>query len=164
MKIILMRHGDAVYSGSDGTRPLSEKGKSESDAAGKFLRSIKEIPDVILHSKLLRSQETAQLIEGVLGKTQLLRLHHGLKPEDSASYFHSELLTEIFNNKDSNYTVMVVGHEPFMSTLASLLVLRSPFGLTFNTGTILGAKCFNPENGWDFCFFVHAEYLIRLYS
>ena len=159
-----MRHGNAVHSGSDGTRPLSGKGRREAEAVGNFLSSIKEIPDVILHSKLLRSQETAQRVEDALGKTKLLRLHHGLKPDDSISYFHSELMTETFNNQDSNYTVMVVGHEPFISSLASLLVLRSPVGLTFKTGTILEAKCSNPESGWDFCFFVHAKYLIRLYS
>ena len=159
-----MRHGNAVPSGSDGTRPLSEKGRCEATAAGNFLRSIKEIPDIILHSKLLRSQETAQRVEDALGKTKLLRLHHGLKPDDSISYFHSELLTDIFTKQDSNYTVMVVGHEPFMSSLASLLVLGSHVGLTFNTGTILEAKCSSPESGWDLCFFVHAKYLIRLYS
>ena len=164
MKIILMRHGNAVPSGGDGTRPLSEKGRCEASAAGNFLRSINEIPDVILHSKLLRSQETAQRVEDVLGKTKLLRLHHGLKPDDSVNYFHSELLREMFNQENSNHTVMIVGHEPFMSALASLLVLRSPVRLTFNTGTILEVKCSRPENAWDICFFIHAEYLIRLYS
>ena len=159
-----MRHGNAVPSGSDGTRPLSEKGRREAEAAGNFLLAINEIPDVILYSQLFRSQETAHFVEDALGKTGLLRLHNGLKPEDSANYFCSELLSEIFYEKDSNYTAMIIGHEPFMSTLASLLVLRSPFGLSFNTGTMLAAKCFNSENVWDFCFFVHSEYLIRLYS
>ena len=164
MKIILMRHGNAVSGGSDGTRPLSEKGRYEAEAAGNFLLAIREIPDVIFHSKLFRSMETAQLVEDAIGKTGLLSLHHGIKPEDSALYFRSELLTEIFDKKDPNYSVMVVGHEPFMSTLASLLVLRSPVGLTFSTGTMLQAKCFNIERDWDFCFYVHSEYLLRLYS
>ena len=163
MKIILMRHGSAVPSGNDGARPISEKGVQEAEAAGNFLRAINEIPDVILHSQLFRSRETAERIEDALGKTHLLRLHHGLKPDDSAKYFRAEVLTELFSEKDNNYSVMVVGHEPFMSTLASLLVLRSPVGLTFKTGTMLEAKCSNPKNAWDFCFYVHAEYLLRLY-
>ena len=58
-----MRHGDALKSGSDLNRPLSEKGVSEGEAAGEFLRFVGEFPDLILHSTLLRSKQTAERVE-----------------------------------------------------------------------------------------------------
>ena len=163
MKIILMRHGNALQTSPDSARPLSGKGVHEAEAAGGFLRSINEIPDVILHSSLLRSRETAEYVEKALGATGLLRLNTGLKPEDSPRKFLSEALVEFAEYADSDYTVMVVGHEPFISELASLLLWNSRCNLTFDTGTLLKAESSNPEKEWDLCFYVKNEYLGGLF-
>ena len=162
MDIILMRHGDALQGGADPARPLSEKGMHEAVAAGNFLRSINEIPNVMLHSSLLRSRETAERVEKALGVTGLLRLHYGLKPEDSPREFISEVLMEYAEHVGSDYTAMVVGHEPFMSGLASLLLWRSRCSLTFGTGTLLKAESYDPEKAWNLCFYIQANYLCRL--
>jgi phosphohistidine phosphatase len=159
VKIILMRHGNAEQAASDSVRPLSKKGVSEAIAAGSFLRSINKIPDVILHSSLLRSKQTAELVEKELKGSDLLKLHEGLKPEDSPWEFLSQMLREFDEYVGSDYTVMAVGHEPFMSSLASLLLWNSKCDLSFSTGTLLEAESDNPEKGWDLCFYVKTPYL-----
>ena len=164
MKIILMRHGDAVTYFIDETRPLSEKGALEADAAGKFLRSIDEIPDIIVHSPLLRSRETAERVEKAVGAAGLLKQHERLNPDDDPIKFRIGALMQLAEKKSADYTIMVVGHEPFTSALASILLWDTRRDLAFNTGTLLGAKSFSPEKTWDLCFFVHADYLIRLFS
>jgi phosphohistidine phosphatase len=159
VKIILMRHGNASQAASDSKRPLSEKGVNEAVTAGIFLRSINQIPDVILHSPLLRSKQTADLVEKELGGNNLLMLHEGLKPEDSPWEFLSQVLREFDEYVGSDYTIMAVGHEPFMSSLASLLLWNSKCDLPFSTGTLLGASSYSPEKAWDLCFYVKAQYL-----
>ena len=163
MKIILMRHGNALQGSPDSARPLSEKGTHEAAAAGNFLRSVNEIPNVILHSSLLRSRETAEYVEKALGATGLLRLNTGLKPEDSPRKFLSEALAEFAEYADSDYTIMVVGHEPFISELASFLLWSSRCNLAFDTGTLLKAESCNPEKAWNLCFYVKNEYLGGLF-
>ena len=163
MKIILMRHGNALHGTSDSARPLSKKGKREAVAAGNFLRSVGGLPDVILHSSLLRSRETAEHVEKALGTTGLLRLHKGLKPEDSPREFLSDALIEFAEYVDSDYRIMVVGHEPFISDLASLLLWRSRCSLPFGTGTLLEVENHSPEKTWNLCFYVQAKYLCKFY-
>ena len=160
----MMRHGNALKGGPDPTRPLSEKGAREADAAGNFLRSVKEIPDVIFHSPLLRSLESAERVEKALKATGLLRRHDELEPEDSPKDFISEVLEEFADRLGADYRIMVVGHEPFISGLASLLLWRSRCDLPFGTGTLLEAESHDPRKAWDLCFYVKAKYLVKLSS
>ncbi|MCL2010397.1 MAG: histidine phosphatase family protein [Synergistaceae bacterium] len=161
MKIILMRHGNALKGRIDHERGLSEEGAREADAAGMFLRSIGEVPDVILHSTLRRSRETAERVEAALEAEGLLEERGNLTPGDSPEHFHSGLMAEFDERLGSDYKVMVVGHDPFISDLASFLVWRYQCGLPFSTGTLLEAKGSNPKDAWDLCFYVRAKYLTR---
>ena len=73
----------------------------------------------------------------------------------------SETLKEFYEYAGSDYTIMVVGHEPFMSDLAFFVLKRS---FTFDTGTLLEMSSYNPEKAWDLCFYVQARHLSRLFS
>ena len=158
--MILMRHGDALKGGFDSERALSKKGMSEGKAAGAFLRSIEEFPDIILHSTLLRSKQTAEHVEAQLKKNGLLQERRDLKPEDPPKDFLSDVLTEFDEYLGSDYKIMVVGHNPFISDLAELLGYPFPF----TTGTLLGAESFAPKKTWDLCFYVKARYLRRFFE
>ena len=160
MKIILMRHGNALSSEINPARPLSEIGVSEAKAAGAFLHSIEEVPDVILHSTLLRSRETAEHVEKELKAEGLLRERRDLKPGDSPKDFLSDILAEFGRYLGSDYRIMVVGHDPFISDLASLILWRSRCDLAFGTGTLLEAESFGKETTWTLCFYVKAKYLV----
>ena len=159
MKIILMRHGNALKGGPDHARALSEKGVREAKAAGVFLRSIGEMPDVILHSTLTRSRETAEYVQAELGADGLLRERRDLKPEDSPKNFYSGLLAEFDEYVGRDYRIMVVGHDPFISDLASLLLWHSRCELSFGTGSMMEAEGFDPKAAWTLCFYVKAKYM-----
>jgi len=162
MKMILMRHGNAIKGSPDPARPLSKKGVREAEAAGTFLRSIGELPDIILHSTLVRSRETAEHVEKALKAEGLLRERRDLKPDDSPKEFLSGVLAEYDEYVGSDYKIMVVGHDPFISDLASLLLWRSQCDLPFGTGTLLMAEGFDQRAAWDLCFYVRAKFLVNL--
>jgi hypothetical protein len=85
MKLFLMRHGHAIAAEKD--RPLTEQGRKEAARVGEFLCKIKEMPDVILHSGLTRSRETAEGVAVSLGFHGDLLKQDGLEPEDSVTAF-----------------------------------------------------------------------------
>jgi phosphohistidine phosphatase len=163
VKIFLMRHGDAEIGDVDSKRRLSDEGRAEAYLAGEFLLRLGEAPSAILHSELRRSKETAQIAARRLGKGIKLSLSHGLLPGDPVSPFADRLLGEPGD-------VMVVGHQPFVSSLAALLLTGAQEGLRikFPTGAI---ACFErlgerPGDSGEHCyelrFHVTAKSIFRL--
>src|SRR5215468_1467835 len=71
MDLYILRHGLAgsreEWSGPDAERPLTNKGRSRSQAAARGLGLLGVAPEVILTSPYLRAAETAQLTAEVLG-------------------------------------------------------------------------------------------------
>ena len=118
MKIFLVRHGIAqatAPSGRDEDRRLTERGRSQVHTIAKALKLLNVQPDRILASPYPRAAETAQIIATTLGLTDhlktfdLLRYGHGIEHE-----IHS-----LLNPNESS--LMLVGHEPDMSTLIGTL-------------------------------------------
>jgi len=161
MKIILMRHGNALSGSPDAARRLSKQGVDEATASGNFLRSIGEFPQIILHSGLRRSLETAEYVEKALGVSGVLRLHGGLKPNDSPGDFYSDIQTAFCEYDCLDGSIMIVGHEPFMSELAALIMKHA---LTFGTGTLLMAERNQHEYTWYLRFYVQAKYLVKAFD
>ena len=71
IQLHLLRHahaGDPMkWTGSDAIRPLTEKGRQQSERLGMFLVRAGFQPDVILSSPLTRAVETARLVGAALG-------------------------------------------------------------------------------------------------
>jgi phosphohistidine phosphatase len=85
-------------------------------ALGRFLRSSGAfLPEEIWHSPLVRSQETAALLARQLRLDVPLLLQPGLEPEDKPEMVARRL-------RSATRSVAIVGHEPHLSALASLLV------------------------------------------
>ncbi|HET8627975.1 MAG TPA: phosphohistidine phosphatase SixA [Thermomicrobiales bacterium] len=89
MELYLLRHGEAVARGPDGTdesRPLIDAGRAETrQAAGAHARLGVEL-DLILTSPLVRAQQTASLVAEALrtsrGPEVCMALGPGGRPED----------------------------------------------------------------------------------
>jgi phosphohistidine phosphatase len=114
--IHLIRHADAVSEEEDPARPLSVKGRGQVDRLCAILRKDHAFrPAEIWHSPLLRSLETAKLLAKGLGLAAPLVLAPGLKPEDDPQKIASALGAEARD-------IAVVGHEPHLGHLASLMV------------------------------------------
>ena len=115
----LVRHAhavDAADDGDDAARPLSPKGREQVRRLGRFLREANAFqPEEIWHSPLVRAQESAVLLRRHLRLKTPLVLMPGLEPEDDPRAVARRLRT-------ATRSVAIVGHEPHLSALASLLV------------------------------------------
>ena len=63
MILLLIRHAKAEDFGSsgDGSRALTAKGQLQSRQVGRFLKERDLLPDLVLHSPLVRARETAEI-------------------------------------------------------------------------------------------------------
>jgi phosphohistidine phosphatase len=116
MLLYILRHGEAIEQGYEDTeRPLSSVGKEQSLRVARALKSLEASLDAIISSTLERSVQTAKIIEKEL-QLQKLSMTKYLVPGSD----HMELIKEL---NDSKYNqVLLVGHEPHLSALISLLV------------------------------------------
>ena len=115
--LYLIRHADAVDLHPDHARPLSDRGREQVKTLAKFLeRSEAFSPDEIWHSSLVRARETAELLAKALKFPGSCREVAGLRPEDNAN----DIARKLAKLEGS---VALVGHEPQMSSLATLLVV-----------------------------------------
>jgi phosphohistidine phosphatase len=123
MNLYLLRHGLAVDHGTpgyarDADRPLTPKGERKlariADAMGELELSF----DLILSSPYTRARQTAEIIAAALNARKKLEFSEGLTPDGSF-----KTLIEGINQLESRPdNVLLVGHEPHLSGLISLLV------------------------------------------
>jgi phosphohistidine phosphatase len=116
MHLYLIRHAHALDGDDDAARPLSPKGDEQIRALARLLRASDAFSaEEIWHSPLRRAGETAALLAKRLKSDAHLAVVGGLRPEDAANAILKRL-------NDLRHPVAVVGHEPHLSALASLLV------------------------------------------
>lgn len=158
MKLFLMRHGDAENGYFDSTRALSPAGIREARFAGEFLKRSREIPGVVYHSPLLRAVQTAEEVSNILGIDRNRYECKGLLPEDSVHSFAAEFIGELGED------VLLVGHQPFVASLASLLLTDSPAALTlrFTTGAVACLARSEARERWTLRFHVTAKLIARI--
>jgi phosphohistidine phosphatase len=137
MRIYLVRHGDAVPeedAGSDRDRWLSPRGREGARVLGRLLREHGVSPDVILSSPLPRAVQTAELIAQALDYFAPIASRRCFEPSAQPRVGADEL-------RAAGASVLVVSHEPAVSSLGAFLVGRPSFP-QFRT-----AQCFAIENG-----------------
>lgn len=115
MEFFLVRHGEAVSQAVNGQRPLTLAGRRDVERIGRAAAARGVRPSKIFHSGLLRAQQTAELLSKNIGPLEEIRELAGLKPDDDPFLAKAEL-------ESSTVPVMLVGHLPHMSRLASCLV------------------------------------------
>ena len=117
MNIYLLRHAQAESSYPDSQRVLSAKGRADAERLGLFLRSKKTpLPSVLWCSPYRRAQETAGLVLNTWGgAVEQRRDEECLEPDMNPASVAEGLLK-------LERDVLVVGHNPNISILASLLL------------------------------------------
>jgi phosphohistidine phosphatase len=114
--IYLMRHADAVSDEEDPARPLSRKGREQVARVCAVLRKNEGFkPSQVWHSPLFRSRETAELLAKGLELKAPLMLVAGISPDDDPS-----AIATVLGAAEGD--LAVVGHEPHLGVLASLMV------------------------------------------
>jgi phosphohistidine phosphatase len=148
MQIYLIRHASAEDTAPDRLRRLSKRGREQVRALAKFLRrSDLFAPGEIWHSTLVRAQETAALLSVDLKLKAPLREMADLEPGDDPHRIARQLAT-------SSRSIAVVGHEPHLSALATLLVNGAPEPVRFvmKKGAVLALEDAGPQ--WAVCWHI----------
>ena len=137
MKLYLMRHGPAeaqAASGLDGDRGLTASGRERVRAVAKSLVESGEAPSHIVTSPLVRAVQTAEVVALVTradGEASTVEVRRELSPDGHALAWIPTLSAQ------GRKRVMLVGHEPDMSSLA-LALLGHPFGQGFDKAMVVG--------------------------
>jgi len=115
MKVYLVRHGEAVSSGVDPQRPLSEQGRADIRKVASFIKSLGISVEHIWHSGKLRASQTAEILAESVSVEKDCSVHENLGPNDDFTIIADEI--DAYNTN-----VMMVGHLPFLAYLTSLLL------------------------------------------
>jgi phosphohistidine phosphatase len=114
--VYLIRHAHAEDGVHDDARPLSAKGRRQIREVARWLRHAKAFEaEEIWSSPLVRAQDTAARLVEQLKLTVPVQEVSGLRPEDDPALTARRL-------RETRRTVAIVGHDPHLSALASLLV------------------------------------------
>lgn len=122
MNLFLMRHGVAVEPGTagygnDADRPLTPKGRRKLRRAAETMKALDLSFDLILSSPLLRARQTAVILAKALDAKDRLELSASLAPGAPA-----RTILECLHRLPMPEDVLLVGHEPGLSQLISLLL------------------------------------------
>ncbi len=122
MNLFILRHGIAVEHGAagyenDDERPLTSKGERKVWMIAEAMKALEISFDLILSSPLVRARETAEIVAEVLKSKKRMELTDTLAPQESA-----KRLIDYLNDQGAVDDVLLVGHEPFLSRLISLLI------------------------------------------
>lgn len=114
--VYLVRHGEAKSEADDPHRGLTGEGKVAVEKMARWAAEAGLTVARIRHSGKLRAEETAEIFAAQLQPGDGASAVPGLAPNDDVRPIADSLARE-------NDTVMLVGHLPFLSRLASLLVV-----------------------------------------
>ena len=154
MKLYLVQHAKAAPKEVNPQRPLTEEGRRDVQKVVAFVKPLKLWVDYLWHSGKRRAAETAELLAEVIEIKEATIAHDGLGPNDDVTVLRNELAS-------SRHRIMVVGHLPFLSKLASLLLAGSESAETVafkNAGIV----CLNRSetNQWQVDWVVTPELIV----
>ena len=123
MNLYVLRHGLARERNgreyeNDDERPLTSKGARRITRQVKGMKALGLSMDVIVTSPLVRAVQTAEIVHRGIRKPGRLVTSGALRPLEH----HGTLLDELAAEYSSEDDVMVVGHEPHLSGLISVVV------------------------------------------
>jgi phosphohistidine phosphatase len=123
MNLYLLRHGLAVEPGTrgfsnDSERPLTPKGERKLWRIAEAMEALKLSFDLILSSPYVRARQTAEIVAEAFNARKNLECTETLAPSGEPK----KLLKRVANVSPAPEDVLLVGHEPYLSELVSLLV------------------------------------------
>ena len=139
MHIYFLRHGDALGGFPDEARPLSDRGRHDLLALGKFLKKAGIRFDVACSSPLLRAQQSAGILLETCGQADLKTNDMLLNETPQEDFDHW-----LRGLKKTNH-LLLVGHAPTMAVRArKLLGMEDPEALALPTS---GMACVETPDG-----------------
>lgn len=146
--VLLMRHGEAVDDGppslGDDGRWLTGKGRVQTRAVATEL-AVKAGPLAMWTSPLVRAVQTAEIVAGVCGLTDQVRVQEALSTRGSPR----EVLRAI-GQHTGPAPLILVGHEPGLSLLAQELLGAGVQWPGFRKSGVLAVKRAAATGAWGF--------------
>ena len=142
MGIFVLRHGiaadrDPAEFPDDSLRPLSPRGERKLRRVCEAMREMELSFDLILSSPFLRARRTAEIAAETLGMGDCLRFDDELAPEgDPVS-----LIEHVNGISPAPRNLLLVGHEPYLSRLISVLTTgRGELRVELKKGGLAGLE------------------------
>jgi phosphohistidine phosphatase len=162
MLLLLVRHAhagdrDPARFPDDTLRPLTRKGRTTHRRVARALRDLGMMPGTILSSPWLRAWESAE----ILGQAARPRIDPVATPALASAPAMSRL-GRALGSRGPEETVALVGHEPWLGELASLLLTgnASRVAIDFAKSGVLGLDLAGFEAGKaKLCFFLRPKLL-----
>ena len=133
MKLYLVQHGKAKTKDQSPDRPLTDEGKAASEKTACFAAEQAGVSvDAVFHSSKIRAQETAEIMAAYLCPAKGVSEEKDLSPNDDPKAWAARLEERLED-------IMLVGHLPHFSKLASLLLAGSDekFSIDFKNSGIV---------------------------
>jgi len=117
--VILFRHGQAGWGnnifGKDYDKPLTSIGIKDAEKMGKYLSTMKSIPDLIISSTANRAKTTMEIAYNSGNWESIINF------ETEIYGGNPNFLLELINKQNNKYdSICIVGHEPNFSNFISL--------------------------------------------
>jgi phosphohistidine phosphatase len=143
MLLLLVRHAlaadrDAMAFPDDSARPLVPKGKKTFRRVARQLAAAGFVPTTILSSPWKRAWQTAGILAEETGLDKAARMACPALAQDPGL----DLLATAVGAREANEVVALVGHEPWLSELGSLLLTGSGtrLAIDFPKSGVLGVE------------------------
>ncbi len=136
MNIYILRHGIAIERGASGyktdaDRPLTAEGERKLRLVARAIKAMELDFDVLLSSPYLRARQTAEVVAAALALRKELDFTDSLAPNGSTR----RLVALLGGLVPPPGDILLVGHEPYLSGLISLLVSgRESFAVVLRKG------------------------------
>ncbi len=154
MELYLVQHAKAASKQIDPQRPLTEEGHRDIQKVAAFIKPLNLCVDYLWHSGKKRAVQTADVLAEAVKVKEGTITREGLGPNDDVTALKDELASV-------EHSIMVVGHLPFMSKLASLLLsgCESANTVVFEQG---GIVCLSRSEAkqWQIDWMVTPEILV----
>jgi phosphohistidine phosphatase len=152
MKLYLVQHAKAASKEVDPERSLTEEGLRELKKVAAFIKPLNLSIDYLWHSGKKRARQTADILAEVITISEEHAARDGLAPNDDVKTIENQIMS-------LKQDIMIVGHLPFLSKLASLLLTGSDSSETVafrNAGIV----CLNhTDNQWQLDWMITPEIL-----
>jgi len=127
MNLYFLRHGVAMERDpesfpDDSLRPLTLKGEDRVRIVCSAVQALELSFDAILSSPYLRCRQTAEIVVSELGLRRVLEFRDELTPAGDPK----TLIRAINRLRPVPQDVLIIGHEPYLSELLSMLISGQP--------------------------------------
>ncbi len=153
MKLYLVQHAKAASKEIDPARSLTEEGLRDIQKVAAFIKPLNLSVDYLWHSGKKRAQQTAGFLAEVVTINKERIAREGLSPNDDVKAIENEIMSV-------KQDIMIVGHLPFLSKLASLLAGRKSSDIVaFRNAGVVCLDCFD-DNQWQLDWMIIPEILV----